>query len=333
MKVLLAAPHINQERGNAVTVRRIMLGLEQLNVESEILSTTEKNSSKFMPPVDLIHGFHARRFQEFVNVLKQPIGLYVITMTGTDLNHDLFEKAGRDLVLECTANASAIHVFNHEAKSILVNADHRLYSKIHVIHQGTDLLPVTKSNRGEIRPFTFFLPAGMRKVKNIPAAIHMLLKLRLHGYDFNLLLAGPILEEAEGKTILELVQRNYDWIHYAGAVAHVEMGRLYEKADVVLNSSITEGQPAAILEGMQAELPVLVSGNNGNRSIVKHNENGLIYETECQFLNYAEQLLLDAPLRKRLSIAASQFIKKQHSSTHEANALLDLYKTILHAKK
>jgi len=332
MKVLLAAPHMNQERGNAVTVRRILLGLNHLNIEPEIISTTEMIPSRTLPPADLIHGFHARRFQEFVNNLNEPVGPYVITMTGTDLNHDLFDKIGRELVLECTAHAHVIHVFNSEAKCILANAAPHLSHKIHVIHQGINPLSITKSSLEANRPFTFFLPAGIRKVKNIPYAIQMLLQLKKCGLHFNLLLAGPILEETEGQLVLELVQQNRDWIYYAGAVPHTEMGTLYEKADVVLNSSITEGQPAAILEGMQAGLPVLVSGNNGNRSIVRHNETGLIYETDCQFLSYAEQLMVDAPLRKRLANTASQFIARAHSSLYEASALLDLYKSILHSK-
>lgn len=251
-------------------------------------------------------------------------------MTGTDLNHDLFDPHGRKLVIKCLSKARLIHVFNKESASILTNADNAFGKKTVVIHQGADEF-LMKLNIKKSGPFTFFLPAAIRKVKNIPAAIEMLELLRKQEYTFRLLLAGPILEKVEGEKVMALVEKHADWIDYAGVVPHAEMGKLYEQADAVLNTSITEGQPAAILEAMQARLPVLVSGNNGNRSIITHNDNGLIYETDEQFAAYAAQLLLDASLRQRLGEAAHAHVEAVHSSEYEARTLLDLYKKILQA--
>lgn len=329
MKILLAAPHMNEQRGNSVTVNRIAVSLKQFGIETEIIDTTLDRTPAELPQTDLVHGFHARRFQEFLLRMDKAPENYIITITGTDLNHDLFDSIGRPIVLECLKNASAIHVFHDEAANTLRNAAPALSDKIHVIHQGAKL-PTVPSEAKE-HPFTFFLPAGIRKVKNIPSAIDMLSQLREQHEDLQLLLAGPILEKSEGDIVMELVDKNKNWIQYAGAVPHSEMGSLYNKADVVLNTSLTEGQPAAVLEAMEARIPVLVSGNNGNRSLINHNENGLIYETPEQFIAYAGQLFTDARLRKRLGDAAGQFTKAFHSTDYEAKALLDLYKQILQA--
>ncbi|AQQ53438.1 glycosyltransferase [Planococcus lenghuensis] len=329
MKVLLAAPNIHQARGNTVTVNRIAEGLGRLGVETEIFSTTEPPPDA-LPPADLVHGFHAHKFYRFIQQIETPPSDYVITMTGTDLNVDLFDPVKRSEVVSSLAGAAAIHVFNEEAKDILLKEAPELAEKVTVIGQGSSEFPAAPPPaEKEKETFLFVLPAGIRKVKNVPAAIDMLQELHARYPHVRLWLAGPVLEEAEGVVVDEFVRQNSDWIRSLGQVPHEAMGEIYRQADVLLNTSHSEGQPAAILEAMSYGKPVIVSNNQGNRSIVRHGETGFIYQERDEFLDYAERLLNNYKLNQQMGQSAKSFVDTHHSAAKEAEALLVMYRSVI----
>ncbi|EDL66346.1 glycosyltransferase [Bacillus sp. SG-1] len=334
MKVILASPDFHQQRGNTVTVQRIADGLETHGVDTEIVSVTGDPGYTSLPEADLIHGFHAYKFFSFKQRLKENQAPFVITMTGTDLNHDLFDESRRAMVLECLKEASAITVFDETAKETLMKEMNGIHSKIHVIHQGTSNLQATQRKFSKQNgTFLFVLPAGIRKVKNIPFAIHALKKLHNRHPKIRLLLVGPIIEHDEGRLVENLTEENSDWISYIGQLPHKEMGAAYEHADVVLNTSHSEGQPAAILEAMEHGLPVIASSNTGNRNIVTHGKTGFVYTNESEFLDYAETLLNNNQMRKIFGRSAKSYILQHHSREYETNKLLSIYKEVIQTKK
>lgn len=330
MKVVLASPKFPQPRGNTVTVRRIASNLEKLGVSAEIISTTEEQHLHPLPPGDLVHGFHAYQFHQFMQKMEQPPGMYVVTMTGTDLNVDLFDPLRRADVLACLRGAAAIHVFDEKAKSTVLREAPDLAGKVFAIAQGNSDFPsASASLKKERDSFVFLLPAGIRKVKNVPAAISMLSKLQMAYPQLRLWIVGPVLEEVEWQIVKGLVEEHAEWIRYLGQMPHAEMGALYPQADAVLNSSHSEGQPAAILEAMGFGLPVLVSDIPGNSGIVTHQETGFLYGSEREFLAHAEKLMLDRALNERIGKQAAHYIEEHHSGAGEAHALLEMYNAVM----
>ncbi|SDL82058.1 glycosyltransferase [Sediminibacillus halophilus] len=329
MKVILATPNYHQQRGNTVTVQRISKALHKLNIQTEIVSITSENQQKDLPAADLLHGFHAYRFYQFLKQLRDKPKTYMITITGTDLSYYLYEDTTRADTIASLTGASAIHVFNKEARSTLLKEIPGIAEKIHVIPQGTDEFQ-SDGDKYEKEPGTtlFVLPAGIRKVKNVPAAIQMMKKLHSDYPTIRLALVGPILEEEEGSAVEKLVAENNHWVSYLGQIDHEKMGSIYRSADVLLNTSIAEGQPSAILEAMAVGIPVLVSDNQGNRSIVSHEENGFIYHNENEFLAYAEKIMNNNHLRQSIGQAAAHYISESHSSQQEAKKLLEIYKQL-----
>ncbi|WP_176555808.1 glycosyltransferase [Virgibacillus ndiopensis] len=326
MKVLLVTPNFHQPRGNTVTVQRIADGLKKSDVQTDIISITEENLVKTLPKAEVVHGFHAYHFYKFLEKLDTKPASYIITLTGTDLNHHLFDEKTREDVIFCLRNAKAIHVFNQEAKHILLKELPEVKHKTAIIPQGTTEIPDKSLQQPkEDDTFLFVLAAGIRKVKNIPFAIESLRSLYEKNSKVRLWLVGPILEEAEGEVVKELLQANKKWVSYLGKVPHKKMGVIYTQADCVLNTSHSEGQPASILEAMSSCLPVLVSNNQGNRSIVSHRETGFIYTTSNQFLDYAEQILNNIELRQTIGENAKQYIAENHSSEKEAKQLIQIY--------
>ena len=122
-----------------------------------------------------------------------------------------------------------------------------------------------------------------------------------------------------------MVEQNSDWVQYLGHIPHEEMGALYKQSDVVLNTSYSEGQPSAILEAMSLGVPPIVSNNNGNQSIVIHEETGLIYQSETEFAKYAQALIRNPQLRKNLGKQGKLYVNHHHSLTQEVHKLLSVY--------
>ncbi|MDC3417981.1 glycosyltransferase family 4 protein [Aquibacillus salsiterrae] len=330
MNVLLVTPNFHQARGNTITVKRISDGLNNLGIHTEIISMTEETEYTSIPDADIVHGFHAYTFYQFLQQLDEKPKSYVITMTGTDLNHFLFNERTREDVLQCLKDADAVHVFNNEAKQIVLKEIPEVADKLFMLPQGLSTFkPVDTLFKKEVDTFLFILPAGIRKIKNVPFAISSLAKLHKENPRIRLWLVGPILEEDEGTKVQHLVDANSDWVTYLGQVPHEQMGALYSLADCILNTSISEGQSSAILEAMQYGLPVLVSDNEGNKDIVKNLETGFIYHSEDQFLDYANQIMNNIRLRQVICANAKNYITKQHLDVDEAHVLLTIYKQIL----
>lgn len=330
MKVLLATPNFHQPRGNTITVQRIADGLESIGINTEIISTTEHQLIRSLPEADIIHGFHAYRFYTFMQQLDTKPKAYMITITGTDLNHNLYDEDTRQDVITCLREARAIHVFNEEGKKTIEKEIPEVKDKLFLIPQGTSAFTASTSpDKKQDGSFLFVLPAGIRKIKNIPAAIKMLKSLREKNTNIRLWLVGPILEEAEGTKVQRLVEENKEWISYLGQVPHDQMGTIYRQADCILNTSVSEGQSSAILEAMGYGLPVLVANNQGNASIVIHEETGFIYGSSSQFLDYAAQIMNNITLRQAIGHQAKNYVLAHHSGNDEVESLLRIYKTRL----
>ncbi|WP_179288933.1 glycosyltransferase [Bacillus sp. 7894-2] len=330
MKVLLASPNFHQARGNTVTVQRISDNLNKLGIETDIINITDGCKLSRLPKADIVHGFNAYRFGQFIKGIGEKPERYVVTMTGTDLNIDLHDPVKKSEISQTIINAEAVHVFDEEAKHVLAGAVPEAKDKINVIHQGTVIFSETGADyKKEHGTFLFLLPAGIRKVKNIPFAIEKLKALYEKNHRIRLWLAGPVIEEEEGNIIKTLTEKNKEWVQYLGQIPHHHMGELYRQADAVLNTSHSEGQPAAILEAMGYSLPVLAANNLGNRNIISHQETGLIYTNPVEFLDNADKLVNNNKLRIKLGHAAKLYVEGSHSSEYEAKTLQKIYETIL----
>lgn len=327
MHVTLVVPFYDQQRGNTITVNRISSSLRSRGLKTKIINATQHlPQTTLTESTDIIHGFHAYQFQQFVKKLPYSPKSYVITMTGTDLNKDLFLAKRRDDVIKTVTEASSVIVFEERAKSIIIEQIPNSANKIFVIPQGVSQFKHFKSKYiKEEGTFLFLLPAGLCKTKNITGAIAMLQSVKKAHPHLRLWIVGPIIEFGEAERVKQMVEQNSDWVQYLGHIPHEEMGALYKQSDVVLNTSYSEGQPSAILEAMSLGIPPIVSNNNGNQSIVIHEETGLIYQSETEFAKYAQALIRNPQLRKNLGKQGKLYVKHHHSLTQEVRKLLSVY--------
>ncbi len=94
-----------------------------------------------------------------------------------------------------------------------------------------------------------------------------------------------------------------------------DAAQLLPHFDVFWNASLYEGQSNAILEAMQASVPVIASDIPGNRDLIENNVTGMLFPvSDVGTLSKATtQLIEDTALRKRLAGNAKQSVESNFS--------------------
>jgi len=91
-----------------------------------------------------------------------------------------------------------------------------------------------------------------------------------------LFVAGFGSEETKLKRLAgELKLRNVDFV---GKISNEEMARLYDKADIYLNSSLVDNMPLSIIEAFACGVPVASYATGGIPVLVETGETGLLVE-------------------------------------------------------
>ncbi len=341
MKVAIITPHYYPVvRGNAVTVRRIEKNLVNAGVEVAVFSLDALSSEEICQEVaayqpDLVHAFHGHAGGKVGRQLKEQYGIpYAITLTGTDVYEALFDNRLAETSAALSL-ATRVAVFHGSVRDRLLQQLPCLAQKTVVIPQGVELPNEPCMGQGEFPftagKFTFFLPAGLRPVKNVLFPLGPLAALHERYPQVRLLLAGPVLDHVYGADVMQSLE-GYTFAHYLGGIGHGAMGCLYNKSDVILNTSLFEGGMAnSILEALAYGKPVLAADIAGNRSLIADGQTGFLYGDERSFVLKAERLVCEPETRKFLGRQGQMLVRENLPPEKETAAYLELYQVVMRA--
>jgi sugar transferase (PEP-CTERM/EpsH1 system associated) len=123
-----------------------------------------------------------------------------------------------------------------------------------------------------------------------------------------------------------------DRVEFAGH--RDDVGQLLHSIDIFVLPSLSEGMSNTLLEAMAAGLPVLASDVGGNREIIEHEHNGLIFRSEDVegAANQLARLVADADLRMALGIAAAERVRNKFSITAMLQGYEALYRRVWNQK-
>ena len=325
-------------RGNAVTVERIGRGLRARGADVEIWdlstmtpSSVERRASEYQPA--LIHAFHAYRAGPFGLTLARRIGCpLVVTLTGTDVNLDLFDAERTAAVLQVLEGAAAVTAFHDSIAALAARAAPAIPARVVIVPQSVDLPDsgrVPGPAPGARGPVMLF-PAGIRPVKRTLFPLLPLDAVASRYPGFELRYVGPILDAIEGAALLRAVDGR-PWARYLGEVPHAAMPAMFRDADVVLNCSLSEGGMAnSVLEALAFGRAVLASDIDGNRSVIEDGVTGLLFSGPDAFADRAARLLNDGGLRRRLGEAGRARIAR-FGLQEESERYARLYASVTHA--
>src|SRR2546425_182407 len=200
-------------RGNAVTVDRIARGLARCGLEVRVWDLSaaaepvvERELEAYRPA--LIHALHAYRVGPIALRLARRLEIpLVVTLTGTDANHDLFDSARASVVRRVLEGASALVVFHDSIRARITAALPDLASRLVVIPQAARLdgaTPFDLETRWSLPEgrVLFVFPAGIRPVKDPRAPLEPLGRVAARLPGLRLLYVGPLLDPAEGASLL-----------------------------------------------------------------------------------------------------------------------------------
>lgn len=339
MKIAIITPHYHPVvRGNAVTVHRIKqnlitAGLDVAVFSLDALSVEDvcREIIQFCP--DMIHAFHGYAGGRVALTLKKQYGFaYVITLTGSDVYEALLDDRRKETTAALSA-ASHVAVFHESVKYRLLQQLPALARATVVIPQGVALPAKPCAGSGGFPftrgKFTFLLPAGLRPVKNVLFPLGPLATLLCRYPHVRLILAGPVLDSAYATTVMRSLER-YSFAHYIGGISHDQMGCLYNKSDVVLNTSLFEGGMAnSVLEALAYGKPVLAADIEGNSSLIVDGETGFLYDDERTFLMKAEKLVCEPETCRQLGETGQNLVRQEFAQERELAAYLRLYQGTL----
>lgn len=337
MRLGIVTPfYVPSVRGNSITVQRIESGLRDHGVTVRVWSLEDGPSpdeilralATFTP--DLVHGFHISSSGRIVTDAASRLGIpSILTVTGTDVNADLFDPHRRPEVIAILRQATRIVVFHDCIRAKLVGELPEIAHRIRVIGQTVRCqeTPFDLRRRLGFQPddLIFLIPSGIRRVKNVTFCLKPLDALRIQHPQIKAVFVGPIIETAEGTRLQEAL-RDYPWAFYVGSVPHEQLCAMLPSVDVVINSSLSEGGMAnSILEAMSRGRAVLASDIEGNRSVVQDGIDGLLFSSEAEFTRQAERLIREPGLRDALGKKGQEKIEREFSREGEIRAYLHLY--------
>jgi glycosyltransferase involved in cell wall biosynthesis len=324
-------------RGNAVTVARIARGLEARGVEVRVWdrstrdeATIEAEIAAFAPSV--VHAFHAWHVGPLaLRVARRAEIPLVVTLTGTDANHDLFDPERAAAVRRVLEGAARVVVFDDSIRDRVAAVLPDVALRIVRVPQAADLAATVRFDLAAAWPglpasrVLFVFPAGLRPVKRPRMPLAPLDAVAARHPELRLLYAGPVLDPAEGDALRAALAER-PWARHGGAVPHEAMASLLDQADVVVNASLSEGGMAnVVLEAFARGRAVLASDIAGNRSLVTHEVTGLLFRDETELGAMAERLVVDAALRERLGAAGKARVAAEFSPAREIDGYVAVY--------
>uniref|UniRef100_A0A671Q8Q5 Glycosyltransferase 1 domain-containing protein 1-like n=1 Tax=Sinocyclocheilus anshuiensis TaxID=1608454 RepID=A0A671Q8Q5_9TELE len=187
------------------------------------------------------------------------------------------------------------------------------------------VLGVCTKKVGNLR--VFLLVCGLRRVKDPLYLLEPFAEWHSQNPLVVLIIIGPKIDPVFTAEVEESVKRTVG-VYLAADLSQEELHAAMQKSFALVNSSLSEGMSAAILEAMDLGLPVLARDVPGNAAIVEHEVTGLLYSSPQEFVSLSRKLLDDRGLQERLVRNGKNYITACHTPMKERITYQKLVETL-----
>lgn len=333
MKVLFLTPSpTHLHLGGIASVSRWRDGLQDRGHLCELFGGTTEGGLKqslegtigrFRP--DIIHAHDALRTGVHLLGSRTP---WVVSLSGEDLHQDMLGASG-PLVCEVVRRAGRVLAPNAEAARLVEQRVPGAVGRVDVVPRAAVRLPTTgtdlRRSLGIPRQrFLILLPGGLRPIKGQHRAFGVVANLRAAGADIEMIVAGPAQDPAYADQ-LQALARQHPGVRVLPTLTRERMGAAYLDADVVLNTSFSEGASPTILEAGILGRAVVASDVPGNRELIRHKETGLLFESEEDLCRQILALYRNRAAAGTLGVRVREDFQRRFSPEQEVGALLSAY--------
>ncbi|KAA8592791.1 glycosyltransferase 1 domain-containing protein 1 isoform X1 [Etheostoma spectabile] len=343
MKLLFLAC-LSPKTGNHTTAERIRSHIESAGHTCELRDARDfqspaevANLISLNPPFEgalAIHLFRAGRL-----LLDIPVPFGVI-FGGTDINEDVKVEQKRVVMEQVLLKARFAVAFTDKLKEETELFLLSQSSKIYVQPQGvqtdvsekfcwTEFLRssgVCREHVDELR--VFLLVCGLRRVKDPLYLVKVFSEWHCENPLNVLVIIGPKIDPVFTVEVETVVKRTAG-VFLAQERSQQELHAAMKRCFSVVNSSVSEGMSAAILEAMDLGVPVLARDIPGNAALVQHEFTGLLYSSPQEFVHQSQRLLSNQELRERVVRNGKLYVEEHHSLKQERETYQRLVDTLL----
>jgi len=339
--------------GNFTTAEKLKRLFGEIGVSSRLVDASELpgvlSTDETLP--DVIVAIHALRGGDAV--LQQPLLSAVpliVLLSGTDVNVDCADES-RARVLQRVLNRCRFVVSLSRAMLDTFRAFSPTTPVVH-IPQAVELPECATATTPSLRAAcglpddakVALLVASIRAVKSPGFLLKEVLRQRVSGHAcLHFVLVGPVLDSElflrlQSEGLVDSSAHRASTVLPPLAVYHPPVERSVllswmKQADVVVNSSESEGQSNVILEAMSLGKPVVARENSGNLELVAHARTGLVFSTPegglAQCLHCCGILpATTLPPTASLTAAARGFVEERHGWVAEVKAWRELLQAV-----
>jgi glycosyltransferase involved in cell wall biosynthesis len=334
MKVLLLTPApTHLFLGGAATVSRYREGLQRCGHLCELFGATSEGGIKesltgtmgrFKP--DIVHAHDAHRMGVQLLGMRTP---WVVSLSGEDLHGNMLDEQQGPVVCEVLRRAHRVIAPTTAAAELVEQRVPDAVGKVDVVPRAAVRLPTdgTDLRRSLGIPrqrFLVFLPGGLRPVKGQHRALSLVRVLRAAGADIEMIIAGPEQDPAYAEALRTQGARE-SGLRILPALAKDRMGAAYVDADVVLNTSLSEGCAPTILEAGILGRPVVAAAVPGNMELLRHKETGLLFHDEEEMAKQVLALYRNRTAAGALGVRIREDFQRRFGAEQEIGGLLSAY--------
>ncbi len=237
--------------------------------------------------VDHIHVHHGYFGSWIAMVAARLLDIrFSMTLHGSDL---LLHGVYLDVKLEQCLFCLTISEYNRRflfEKYPRSSPDKVLVSRLGVEMDKAQHLPQRKP---ETTPFTVLSVGRLHPTKDHAFLIRACAELRQAGVEFECLIAGDGPERSRLEALIEELALS-GRVTLLSHVPRDQMGSLYERADLVVLTSRSEGIPLVLMEAMARGKIVLAPAITGIPELVIHGKTGFLFQAGST-VDFMEQLL------------------------------------------
>ncbi|XP_033974041.1 glycosyltransferase 1 domain-containing protein 1 isoform X2 [Trematomus bernacchii] len=343
MKLLFLAC-LSPKTGNHTTAERIRSHIESAGHTCEL-----RDAAEFQSPAEVanlissnptfegalaIHLFKAGRLLLDIQV---PFG---VIFGGTDINEDVKVEQKRVVMEQVLQKARFAVAFTdklkEEAELYLLSQSSRIYvqpqgiqTEVSETFCWSEFLRSSDASIEHVDELrVFLLVCGLRRVKDPLYLVEVFREWHYENPLNVLFIIGPKIDPVFTVEVEAVVKRTAG-VFLAQERSQQELHAAMKRCFAVVNSSVSEGMSAAILEAMDLGVPVLARDIPGNAAVVQHEFTGLLYSSPQEFVNQSHRLLSDHELRERVVRNGKLYVEEHHGLNQERETYRWLVDTLL----